>query len=101
LGVIEIGGNALAGPAHASGVAYLAAAQPIDLDPSPGAIDRALASVASEALRSGTAVAVAQPLPASFDRIAAWIATLPGQGLALVPPSRLLQRLDASMATRQ
>jgi hypothetical protein len=49
LGLIEIGGNTLAGPAHASGVAYLAAAQPIDLDASPGAIDRALASVASEA----------------------------------------------------
>ena len=42
-------------------------------------IDRALAAVAATALAGGRAVAVARPLPASFDRIAAWIATCQGR----------------------
>ena len=101
LGLIEIGGEALAGPARDAGLPYLGAAAPVDQDPSPASIDRALAAVAATALAGGRAVAVARPLPASFDRIAAWIATLPGQGIQLVPPSLLLRAADgAAVATR-
>jgi uncharacterized protein len=90
LGLIELGGDSLREPARAVGLPYLATAAPVDADPSPDAIDRALAAVAAEARRAGRAVAVAQPLPASLDRIGAWAATLPAQGMQLVPPSRLL-----------
>ena len=101
LGLIEIGGEALAGPARDAGLPYLGAAAPVDQDPSPASIDRALAAVAATALAGGRAVAVARPLPATFDRIAAWIATLPGQGIELVPPSLLLRAADgAAVATR-
>ena len=52
VGLIEIGGDALAGPAQQAGLAYLAAAVPVDLDPSPAAIDRALAGVAPRPWRA-------------------------------------------------
>ena len=68
-----------------------AATAVIDTDPTPAAIDRALTAVAAEARRSGRAMAVAQPLPASFERLTAWLASLPEQGFELVPPSRFLQ----------
>ena len=72
----------------------------IDVDPAPAAIDRALAALTAEALRSGRALAVAQPLPASFERLTAWLASLPAQGIALVPPSRLLEPPAASALAR-
>ena len=101
LGLIEIGGDALAAQARQVGLAYLGRAMAVDLDPTPAAIDAALAGVVAEARASGRAMAVAQPLPASFDLVTAWIATLPGQGIALVPPSLLLSGTGAdAVATR-
>lgn len=91
IGLVEIGGAALAGQAQAGA---------IDVDPAPAAIDQALAALAAEALRSGRALAVAQPLPASFERLTAWLASLPAQGIALVPPSRLLEPPAASALAR-
>ena len=53
------------------------------------------------ALAGRRPLAVAQPLPASFDRLAAWIATLPERGIELVPPSLLLRDAAAApVATR-
>jgi polysaccharide deacetylase 2 family uncharacterized protein YibQ len=73
----------------------------IDTDPKPAAIDRALTAVAAEARRSGRALAVAQPLPASFERLTAWLASLPEQGFELVPPSRFLQVAPSPALARQ
>lgn len=101
LGLVEIGGAALAAPAAQAGLAHLGPALPMDLDPSPQAIDRSLAAVAAESLAGRRAVAAARPLATSFDRLAAWIATLPAQGIQLVPPSRLLEGTpEPALATR-
>ena len=101
LGLIEIGGEVLAASAHAAGLAYLGRATPVDLEPTPAAIDAALAALAEEALAGRRPLAVAQPLPASFDRLAAWMATLPERGIELVPPSLLLRDAAAApVATR-
>lgn len=91
VGLVEIGSAALAAQAQAAA---------IDVDPAPAAIDRALTALAGEALRSGRALAVVQPLPASFERLTVWLASLPEQGIALVPPSRLLEPPAASALAR-
>jgi polysaccharide deacetylase 2 family uncharacterized protein YibQ len=36
------------------------------------------------------------PLPAALDRLAAWIPTLAGKGLTLVPPSAILSKEAAT-----
>lgn len=89
LGLIEIGGDRLAATADATGLPYRSAVA-IDSDPTPEAIDRRLAEIAAMALREGQAIAVASPLPAAFERITTWGASLRAGGIELVPPSRLL-----------
>jgi polysaccharide deacetylase 2 family uncharacterized protein YibQ len=54
------------------------------------AIERALGTAEAEALRYGRAMVAVPPLPAALDRVAAWIPTLAGKGLTLVPPSAIL-----------
>ena len=100
LALIEIGGQSLAAPSGPVGLPYAGGAVPIDLDPSPAAVERALAEVAAAARAHGRAIAVAQPLPGTLDRLAAWIARLPEAGLALVPPSVLLAARAGAVAGR-
>jgi polysaccharide deacetylase 2 family uncharacterized protein YibQ len=57
----------------------------IDEEPAPDAIDAALAEVEAAARRDGAAVAVALPYPVTIERLAAWLAGLPGKGIAPVP----------------
>ena len=57
----------------------------IDAVPTALEIDRALAKLESLARERGTAVGVASALPISIDRIGAWIKTLEGHGIMLVP----------------
>ena len=101
LALVEVGGAALAGPARASGLPYLAMIDRIDAEPTPEAIDRSLVGVAARALHQGRAVALAGPLPASFDRIATWADGLRQLGIDLVPPSRLLLPDEAPALARQ
>ena len=92
LGFVEIGGAALEAVARGAGLAYLATGAPVDEEPLPEAIDRSLAAIVAEARQRGWGLAVAGPTPASLERIAAWITTLPALGVELVPPSALLLR---------
>jgi polysaccharide deacetylase 2 family uncharacterized protein YibQ len=57
----------------------------IDAVPTALEIDRALAKLESLARERGTAVGVASALPISIERIGAWIKTLEGHGIMLVP----------------
>jgi len=57
----------------------------VDAVPTALEIDRALAKLESLARERGTAVGVASALPISIDRIGAWIKTLEGHGIMLVP----------------
>ena len=63
--------------------------QRIDEEPAPDAIDAALAKVEAAARRDGRAVAVGLPYPVTIERLAVWLAGLPGKGIAIVPASAL------------
>ena len=64
----------------------------IDLDPSRGAIDQRLAEIERIARDQGAALAVAQPLPVSYERLAIWQTTLQGKGIVLVPVSAVVDQ---------
>ena len=76
-----------AAPALAAGQAmpFTKAAFTIDAVPTAAEIDRALAKLESLAKERGSAVGVASALPISIERLAAWIKTLEGRGIMLVP----------------
>ncbi len=64
----------------------------IDANPTPEAIDAALARLEALAQSRGGAIGVAAALPASVERIARWSAALEARGVALVPVSALIAR---------
>jgi polysaccharide deacetylase 2 family uncharacterized protein YibQ len=57
----------------------------IDAVPTSAEIDRALVKLETLAKERGLAVGVASALPISIERLAAWIKTLEGRGIMLVP----------------
>jgi polysaccharide deacetylase 2 family uncharacterized protein YibQ len=57
----------------------------IDAVPTAAEIDRALAKLETLAKERGIAVGIASALPISIERIGAWIKTLEGRGIMLVP----------------
>jgi uncharacterized protein len=82
------------GSAQRSVAASLAASQAmpfaradisIDAVPTAAEIDRALAKLEDLAKERGTAVGIASALPISIERIGAWVKTLEGHGIMLVP----------------
>ena len=64
----------------------------LDRDPAKAAIDAQLAEIENRARANSVAVALGQPYPATFDRLAAWISTLEGKKLALVPVSAIANK---------
>jgi len=90
LAMIELGRDDLAVAATAVGLPYASAPAAIDEDPSVQAIDHALAGLEAEALRTGSALGVAQGYPVSLERLRLWAATLEEKGLVLAPVSALL-----------
>src|SRR3954447_5836972 len=57
----------------------------IDVLPTAGEIDRALANLEELAKERGTAVGIASALPISIERINAWTRSLESRGILLVP----------------
>lgn len=92
LGLIELGGAGLAEVAERTGLPYAAAVGPLDGEPTPAAIDLALGDLEARALRGGRALGFVHPLPVTMARLSAWAPSLPGKGIALVPPSRIFER---------
>ena len=64
----------------------------IDQQASRAAIDAILADVEKVAKETGNAVAMGQPYPVTFERLAAWLPTLEGKGIALAPITALVNR---------
>jgi polysaccharide deacetylase 2 family uncharacterized protein YibQ len=91
LGLIELGDRALAPVAARAGLAYLAAAGPIDGDGGGPGIERALAAIESQALAQGRAIGYGRAIPITIERLAAWANSLPRKGIRLVGPGDLLQ----------
>lgn len=67
------------------------ASRKIDDDPSPDAIDTALAQLEQLARTEGQVVGIASPLPATIDRLELWIKKLPEKGIALAPISAVVR----------
>jgi polysaccharide deacetylase 2 family uncharacterized protein YibQ len=68
----------------------------IDAVPAAADIDRALARLEKTARERGSAVGMANALPASIERIAAWAKAAEGRGIALVPISAVAPRTKSS-----
>ncbi|MFO0408012.1 MAG: divergent polysaccharide deacetylase family protein [Labrys sp. (in: a-proteobacteria)] len=79
-----------AGLARSGEVPDVGADVVIDAEPSPKAIDGALARLEQLARERGMAMGVATGLPISIDRIAAWAEKLDERGILLVPVTGLL-----------
>ena len=68
----------------------------IDAVPTSAEIDRSLAKLESIAKDRGFAVGTASALPISIERIAAWIKTLDGHGVMLVPLTTTMLKSKSS-----
>lgn len=64
----------------------------IDGEASRAAIDAMLADVEKVAKETKNAVAMGQAYPVTFERLAAWLPTLQGKGIALAPITALVNR---------
>lgn len=64
----------------------------LDDNPSKAAIGKRLAELEDLARRRGAAIALAQPLPVTIERLAAWAAALEGRDIALAPVSATIDR---------
>lgn len=64
----------------------------IDAEPSRAGIEAKLAELETLARNGRAAVGYAQALPVTLDRLIAWIPTLEGKGIALVPVSAVAGR---------
>ncbi len=101
LAVVEVGQPELAATAAAVGLPYASAPAAIDEDPSKPAIDLALGGLEAAALRTGSALGVAQGYPVSLERVRLWAATLEAKGLALAPVSAVvIEQSGLSAAVR-
>ena len=78
------------GAAPAAGLSEAIATATVDAWSALVDQDAALTALAGDAVRDGEALGIIGPLrPASLARLIAWIRTLPGQGIILVPVSSL------------
>jgi polysaccharide deacetylase 2 family uncharacterized protein YibQ len=82
--------------AGANNLAYAKADLTIDAVPTSTEIDRALVRLEKTARERGVAVGMANALPASIERIAAWAKAAEGHGLLLVPISAVAARAKSS-----
>jgi len=73
------------------GVPFAVSARSIDDDPSPYAIDQALADIERRVVSEGKVVALVSPLPSSLDRLEVWLKKLGAKGIALAPLSAVVQ----------
>ena len=99
-GMIELGGTHLEPAARSAGLAFAGTGAALDAVAAGESIDAALALIEAQALRAGRALGWARGHRVSLERLAAWIPTLAGKGLSLVPVSALLAEGDRVTATR-
>ena len=64
----------------------------LDAEPSPAGIQKKLRQLEKILKEKKIAVAIAQPYPASLRRLIAWIKTLEGKNITLVPVSALINK---------
>lgn len=89
--LVEHGGAALGGVAGAHALTHALAVAPGADEAGAVAFDRVLEAVEGEARNDGRALGLLPLTPLAVARLAAWIPTLPGKGVDLVPPGLLIQ----------
>ena len=62
----------------------------IDATASRTSIDQSLTDLETKAKANGSAVGIALPYPVTFERLSAWLKTLPAKGIVLAPVSAVL-----------
>jgi polysaccharide deacetylase 2 family uncharacterized protein YibQ len=82
--------------ASTSNAAYAKADVQLDVVPTPGEIDGALARLEALAREHGVAVGVATSLPVSVDRVSQWIKAGEAHGIVLVPISAVATKPKSS-----
>jgi polysaccharide deacetylase 2 family uncharacterized protein YibQ len=82
--------------AGANNLPFAKAGVVIDAVPTPAHIDRALARLEALAREHGSAVGMAQALPAAIDRIAAWARAAEQRGFVLVPITAVAMKPKSS-----
>lgn len=82
--------------AAAQGMPFGKADVSVDAVPTAPEIDRALAKLESIARDRGVAIGAASALPVSIERIGAWIRTLDGHGIMLVPLTSAMLKSKSS-----
>jgi polysaccharide deacetylase 2 family uncharacterized protein YibQ len=92
LALVEIGAAALEPLARHQRLPYLNVSKALDQEPSPAAIDAALAALEVRAREDGFAAAYGRPFAITIDRLAHWAAGLHSRGVTLVGVGELLAR---------
>jgi uncharacterized protein len=77
-------------------LAWAAGNAVIDSESDPAAINQALAGLETSAKRNGAALGIAALSPAVLDRVAAWLPSLDGKGIAIAPASAVANRQTAA-----
>ncbi len=79
-------GDAVTGGDHPGAMpAFVPVTRAIDAQPFRDAIDARLEQVEAAARQAGSALALAEPLPVSIERLALWIPTILDRGVLLAP----------------
>jgi len=89
-GLMFVGDGLVGVPANAMPAAASVTLVADDV-PFRAAIDVGLSKLAAAALRDGTALAYLSARPVSFERLLAWVASLPQQNLVLAPASAVVK----------
>jgi len=92
LALVEVGSAVLEPLARHHRLPYLNVAKAVDQEPSPEAIDAALAALEGRAREDGFAAGYARPFAMTIERLAHWAAGLQSRGVALVGVGELLER---------
>jgi hypothetical protein len=82
--------------ASANNLPYAKAEIALDAVATPTHIDRALAQLEALAREHGSAVGIAQALPASIERIAQWAKAAEARGIVLVPITAIAMKPKSS-----
>jgi len=90
-GLILIGDGSVTSVAAADAPAFATVALVPDQTPFRAAIDVELNRLLATAQRDGQAVGYVSPLPVTFERLLAWVATLPQKNAVLAPVSAVVK----------
>jgi polysaccharide deacetylase 2 family uncharacterized protein YibQ len=94
--MVVSGGSDASADAFPADLPQAAVDQRVELPDDTGRYDAVLARAEEAARDAGHVVLMVSPYPAAMEQVAAWLATLPGKGLALAPVTATASGRQAS-----